>query len=80
MDPDLFDRLRVWRAEEARRRNVPAYVVFHDSTLETLAAEKPRDLASLRAVRGVGPAKIDAYGPALLAVLAGRVAPGPSGT
>jgi ATP-dependent DNA helicase RecQ len=79
-DEALFDRLRAWRTEEARRRNVPAYVVFHDATLEVLAAEKPRDLAGLRSVHGVGPAKIDAYGPALLAVLAGRLAPGPSGT
>jgi ATP-dependent DNA helicase RecQ len=79
-DTALFDRLRLWRSEEARRRNVPAYVVFHDATLEALATTKPRDLAGLRAVRGVGPAKIDAYGAALLEVLGGRLAPGPSGT
>jgi ATP-dependent DNA helicase RecQ len=68
-DPELLERLRLWRSEEARRRNVPAYVVFHDRTLAALAAARPRSAAQLLDVKGVGSAKLDAYGDALLALL-----------
>jgi ATP-dependent DNA helicase RecQ len=68
-DPDLFERLRRWRAEVARRDRVPAYVVFHDRTLGELAARRPATLADLETVPGVGPAKLARYGTDLLAVL-----------
>ncbi|MGH9748351.1 MAG: HRDC domain-containing protein, partial [Candidatus Polarisedimenticolia bacterium] len=56
---------------EAKRRRVPAYVIFHDTTLAALAAARPRDREGLGAVKGMGPAKIDAYGETLLSILAG---------
>jgi superfamily II DNA helicase RecQ len=59
----------VWRREEARRQGKPAYVIFHDRTLEALAAVQPRDREALRAVPGIGPAKLEAYAEALLALL-----------
>ena len=68
-DPDLFERLRRWRAEVARRDGVPAYVIFHDRTLTALAARRPVTLADLETVPGVGPAKLARYGPDLLQVL-----------
>jgi ATP-dependent DNA helicase RecQ len=64
-----MDRLRTWRRDEARRRGLPSYVIFHDSTLEALAATHPRDRDALAQVRGIGPAKLEAYGNALLALL-----------
>jgi ATP-dependent DNA helicase RecQ len=70
-DADLLRRLKTWRAAEAKRRGVPAYVVFHDATLEALAVERPRDRGGLRAVRGLGPAKLEAYGDDLLKMLTG---------
>ena len=71
-DPALLGRLKAWRAAEAKRRRVPAYVVFHDSTLEALAALRPSDLGGLKAVKGVGHVKLETYGDDLLRVLAGR--------
>jgi ATP-dependent DNA helicase RecQ len=71
-DPDLLARLKAWRTEEAKRRGVPAYIVFHDATLLDLAAQPPGDRAGLAAVRGLGPAKLEAYGDALLEVLLAR--------
>jgi ATP-dependent DNA helicase RecQ len=71
-DPALLERLRAWRREQAKQKGVPAYVIFHDRTLEALAAERPQSREALRQVRGVGPAKLDAYGAALLELLAGR--------
>jgi ATP-dependent DNA helicase RecQ len=70
-DPGLLVRLREWRAAEAKRRGVPAYVIFHDATLAALAVWRPRDRGGLRAVKGVGPAKLEAFGEALLHLLAG---------
>jgi DNA helicase II / ATP-dependent DNA helicase PcrA len=62
--------LREWRLARARADEVPAYVVFNDRTLAELAARAPRTLAELGAVPGIGPAKLERYGPELLARLA----------
>ena len=68
-DPALFQRLREWRSEVARRQGVPAYVVFHDRTLTELAARRPANLAELAAMAGIGQSKLDRYGQALLEVI-----------
>ena len=62
----LLDALRAWRAATAREHNVPAYVVFHDSTLEAIAANPPRSLDDLRGISGIGAKKLERYGEALL--------------
>jgi ATP-dependent DNA helicase RecQ len=69
-DPTLLDILRHWRREESARRGVPAFVVLHDRTLEALAAGRPASLRALSAIPGIGPAKLEAYGSALLSLLA----------
>ena len=43
----LFERLRAWRAATAQEQGVPAYVIFHDATLRTIAAIRPATLAAL---------------------------------
>ena len=65
-----FAALKTWRAEVARAHNLPAYVVFHDATLAQMAREAPNDLDSLGGISGVGAKKLEAYGQALLGVLA----------
>ena len=70
-DDPLFEALRRWRKERAARDGVPAYVVFHDATLADIAARRPRSLPDLRSISGVGPAKIERYGPEVLAVVGG---------
>jgi DNA helicase II / ATP-dependent DNA helicase PcrA len=62
--------LREWRLARARADEVPAFVVFNDRTLAELASRTPRTLAELAAVPGIGPAKLERYGPELLARLA----------
>jgi DNA helicase II / ATP-dependent DNA helicase PcrA len=62
--------LKEWRLARAREDEVPAYVVFNDRTLAELAARTPRTLAELAAIPGIGPAKLERYGPELLARLA----------
>jgi DNA helicase-2/ATP-dependent DNA helicase PcrA len=62
--------LREWRLARARAEEVPAYVVFNDRTLAELVLRTPRTLAELATVPGIGPAKLERYGPELLARLA----------
>jgi ATP-dependent DNA helicase RecQ len=67
-DERLFERLRAARAELARAQGVPPYVVFHDSTLRAVAAARPRSLAELAALPGVGEKKLERYGETILAL------------
>jgi DNA helicase-2/ATP-dependent DNA helicase PcrA len=68
--PAGFASLKAWRLRRARTDDVPAYLVFHNSTLEEIAGRRPRSLAELAAVPGVGPAKLERYGEEVLAALA----------
>jgi len=70
-DDGLLDALRRWRRERASADAVPAYVVAHDTTLAAIADERPHSLPALRRVRGMGPAKLERYGPEILAVVEG---------
>jgi DNA helicase-2/ATP-dependent DNA helicase PcrA len=67
--PPGFDALKAWRLARAREDDVPAYLVFHNTTLEEIAARRPRTLDELAAVPGVGPAKLERYGGDVLAAL-----------
>jgi DNA helicase II / ATP-dependent DNA helicase PcrA len=67
--PPAFRTLKQWRFERAKADEVPAYVVFHNSTLEEIAERGPRTLAELAAVPGVGPTKLERYGEEVLAAL-----------
>jgi ATP-dependent DNA helicase RecQ len=66
----LFERLRAWRAEVAREQGVPAYIVFGDATLRGIALTEPATLEQLATISGVGEKKLEAYGEAVLAVVA----------
>ncbi|MBM9463065.1 UvrD-helicase domain-containing protein [Aeromicrobium sp. YIM 150415] len=68
-DEALFEALRAWRKEESTDQSVPAYVVFTDATLQTIAEVKPSSVQQLAQVRGIGQAKLDRYGEAVLAVV-----------
>ena len=65
-----FTALRLWRAEAARAQGIPAYVIFHDATLRSIALEDPRALDDLAGIGGVGAAKLERYGRDVLAALA----------
>ena len=61
--------LKAWRATVAKAHNLPAFIIFHDSTLLALAVRQPQTLADLQGVPGVGQKKREAYGPQVLAAL-----------
>ena len=68
---DRFEKLRVHRAQMAKARGVPAYVVALDRTLIEMAARSPRSRAELLDVFGMGPARVEAYGDGFLDALRG---------
>jgi superfamily II DNA helicase RecQ len=62
----LAARIKEWRAAEARRLGVPAYVVLHDRTVAALAQARPGNPRQLLAIDGIGPAKVERFGEAIL--------------
>jgi ATP-dependent DNA helicase RecQ len=65
----VFEVLRALRAELAKERRVPAYVVARDQSLVEVAKKKPKSLAELGTIGGFGPSRLDAYGDAFLKAL-----------
>jgi superfamily II DNA helicase RecQ len=69
-DEALAARIKEWRAEEAKRLRVPAYVVMHDRTLTAVVQARPRNPRQLLDIDGMGPAKVERFGEAILALCA----------
>lgn len=74
VDDSLFGLLRELRKDIAAKERIPAFMVFADATLREMAQAKPRDERGLRAVKGLGEAKVRKYGEAFLAVIRGYLA------
>jgi ATP-dependent DNA helicase RecQ len=70
-DEKLFQDLRALRLSLAKAKNVPPYVIFHDSTLAALVKLRPRTLGDMGRVPGVGNDKLERYGDAFVRALAG---------
>ena len=71
-DPEgaaAYEALKAWRLQRSRADNVPAYIVFNNATLIELATRRPTTDAELRAVPGIGPAKLTAYGDEIKGIL-----------
>jgi ATP-dependent DNA helicase RecQ len=66
----LFEQLRAWRAATAKEAGLPAYVVFHDATLRQIASARPVTREQLAGISGLGAAKLEKYGEALLEITA----------
>lgn len=65
----LFEALRAWRLEEARRLEQPAYCIFWDSALKAIAQAKPGTIEEMRRIDRIGNGRIEKYGEALLEVI-----------
>ncbi len=64
----LASRLREWRTAEAKRLRIPPYVVLHDRTLTDVARLRPQNPNQLLAIAGIGSAKVERFGAAILAL------------
>jgi ATP-dependent DNA helicase RecQ len=72
LDAELFERLRIWRGDQARRQQVPAYVVLHNSHLEEITRRKPRSVHELGSIKGIGLRRAARYGDEILALVRGE--------
>ena len=66
---DLREYLREWRRTTAKEQSVPAYVVLHDSSLEEICRMRPKSLAELLQITGIGERKAAAFGQQILDAL-----------
>ncbi len=60
-------KLRDWRATEAKRLGVPAYMVLHDRALAAVAQTRPASPQQLSQIPGIGPAQAERFGEIILA-------------
>ncbi|MFI5981786.1 ATP-dependent DNA helicase UvrD2 [Streptomyces sp. NPDC051555] len=72
MDEGLYERLRDWRAGQAKELGQPAYCVFTDKTLMAIAEAAPSEAGELSMISGVGGRKLDRFGADVLAICAGE--------
>ncbi|MDT9688286.1 ATP-dependent DNA helicase UvrD2 [Streptomyces sp. P9(2023)] len=79
MDEALYERLRDWRADQAKELGQPAYCVFTDKTLMAIAERVPTTDGELVGIAGVGARKLGRFGADVLALCAGEVPGGTGG-
>jgi ATP-dependent DNA helicase RecQ len=72
VDRDLFERLRKWRRRVAEARGKPAWTIFDDKALRSIARERPTSPAALLRCRGIGEKRLADFGAAILDLIAGR--------
>ena len=68
-DQSLFEILRGWRAQTAKEKGIPAYMVLSDKTLQAISRSTPKNLRELSNIPGIGENKLNQYGDQILALL-----------
>lgn len=66
---DLHTALRDWRRDLAKSTSVPAYVILHDTTIEALCQRRPKTMAQLLQVPGIGEKKAERFGEQILGLI-----------
>ena len=66
----LFEALKAWRWAHAQAAAKPAFTVLVDSSLISIATNRPQTLGELAKVHGVGATKLERYGLEILEVVA----------
>ncbi len=70
VDEELMQKLKEWRTQIAREKQVPAYIIFSDKALHNIASVQPQNLAQLLEVEGIGKVKLELYGHDILTIVA----------
>ncbi len=65
----IYDKLKDWRSEKAKEIQLPAYIIFHNSHLMSIARHKPSNFEDLESIKGLGKSKIEKYGVEIIEVL-----------
>ena len=68
-DAEVMAALKAWRFKMSKIRHVPPYSICNNKTLVAIAAAMPDSLAALEECYGMGPARVERYGSALLELI-----------
>jgi superfamily II DNA helicase RecQ len=69
----LAARLKEWRTGEAKRLRVPSFCILHDRTLTAVALARPTNPRQLLEIDGIGPSKVEKFGPAILEICGAKI-------
>jgi len=69
VNEELREFVREWRRNAARKNMTAAFVVMHDTTLDALCRARPKTIAELRRISGIGEKKCEMHGEEILEVL-----------
>ena len=69
VDEELLEHMKTWRRETAKAAGVPAFFIINDAGLIDMCRKRPRNLAELLKVSGIGVKKAESYGAEMLAAL-----------
>ena len=65
----IYNKLKDWRADKAREAQLPAYIIFHNTHLMSIARHKPCTLDDLENVNGIEKRKVEKFGIEIIEVL-----------
>ncbi|OIJ09307.1 hypothetical protein BKP35_16685 [Anaerobacillus arseniciselenatis] len=68
-DEDLSIELKAFRLAQSKKENVKAYLIFYNSTLDELVAEKPSTSDELLKISGFGKVKVEKYGAEIVEII-----------
>ena len=68
IDTQMYNKLRSWRSQLARHKNIPAYIILHDKALRQIAAHRPSTENELLNIDGIGKQKLSSYGKEILEI------------
>jgi ATP-dependent exoDNAse (exonuclease V) alpha subunit len=69
VDPELFQKLKVWRLSRAKNDGVAPFMVAHDKTLQGVSVAKPSSTQQLLGLPGFGPRKVEQYGDDIIKII-----------
>ncbi len=68
-EKSLLSALKSIRLKLAKKRGVPAYIIFPDTTLHQMITNKPQTLVEMSEINGIGPQKLEKYGEIFLSII-----------
>jgi superfamily II DNA helicase RecQ len=69
----VFSRLRDWRKGVSEKEGAPVYTIFTNEQLAQMVQKEVRSKAALKEIEGVGEARLEKYGEAVVQLLASPV-------
>ncbi len=66
---ELIEALQTYRTAQAKLEGMPPYIIYSNKVLTSIAEQKPKTLNALLEIDGVGKAKVEKYGAAILEIV-----------